>query len=94
MKSIHRIGIVVTALIGAAGATAHHIHETPLSSGYVPILKAALHQARVAVRTDKDRESEAKLENSQADFDSRFVMDCSPQNASSILSGEGLDEEQ
>jgi hypothetical protein len=88
------------------GATAHHIFEIPMSSGHAPILKVALqatnhdkrathiHQARSAVRIDKDRESGAELGNGQAEFDSSFVMDGSPQNALSILSGEGLDEVQ
>jgi hypothetical protein len=108
MNWVHRIGIVVIALvlIGVASATAHHIYKSPLSSGYAPILKAVLqvtnqddraayfHRVRVAVQTNKVRESEAKLEERQADFDSSFVMDGSPQNASSILSGMGLDEVQ
>src|SRR6202042_2256517 len=99
MKSIRRIGIIAMTLvlIGAWSATAHHIHETHLSSSYAPILKPAfettnhdeqaayIHQARVAVRTDKARESEAKLDERQTDFDSSLVMDGSPQNASSIL---------
>jgi hypothetical protein len=42
----------------------------------------------------KTWESEAKVEERQADFDSSLVMDGSPQNASSILSGKGLDEVQ
>jgi hypothetical protein len=54
-------------LIGAASNTAHHIHETHLSSSFAPILKAALQttnqderaayidQVRDSVRTDKDR---------------------------------------
>jgi hypothetical protein len=75
------ITALTTLLIVAAGPTAHHLYETHLSSGYAPILRAALqttnqderaayiHKARNAVRTDKDRESEAKLEKRQADFD-------------------------
>jgi hypothetical protein len=71
------ITALTTLLIVAAGPTAHRLHETHLSSGYAPILRAALqttnqderaayiHKARVAVRTDKDRESEAKLEKSK-----------------------------
>jgi hypothetical protein len=50
--------------------------------------------APVAVQTDKARESEAKLDERQADFDSSLVMDGSPQNASSILSGKRLEEVQ
>jgi hypothetical protein len=81
MKPIHRIGITAMALflVVAAGATAHHVYETRLSSGYAPILQAAMtssyeertayiHEARVAVRTDKDREVEAKLEKMQEDL--------------------------
>jgi hypothetical protein len=56
-----------------------------LSSGYAPILKTTLqlsnieeraqyiHEARVAVRTMKDRESEAKLEKLQGEGDGSFV---------------------
>ena len=66
-------------LVVAAGATAYHVYETRLSSGYAPILQAAMtssyeertayiHEARVAVRTDKDREVEAKLEKMQEVF--------------------------
>jgi hypothetical protein len=70
--------VVALAVIGsaAAGATAHHLYENHLSSGYAPIFKAAMtgsyeeralyiHEARVAVRTNKDREVEAKLEKMQ-----------------------------
>jgi hypothetical protein len=79
-KSI-RIAALTTLLVVAAGPMAHHLYETHLSSGYAPILRAALqtinqdertasiYKARLAVRTDKDRESEAKLEKRQADFD-------------------------
>src|SRR5580698_5250607 len=75
------ITALTTILVVAAGPTAHHLHETHLSSGYAPILRAALQttnqaeraayidKAQVAVRTDRDRESEAKLEKRQADFD-------------------------
>jgi hypothetical protein len=80
--------ICITALatlLVVAGATTHHLYETHLSSGYAPILKATLqlsnieeraqymHEARVAVRTVKDRESEAKLEKLQSDADGSFV---------------------
>jgi hypothetical protein len=36
MKPLHRIGITVMALllVVAAAATAHHVYETRLSSGY------------------------------------------------------------
>ena len=75
------ITALTTILVVAAGPTAHHLHETHLSSGYAPILRAALQttnqaeraayidKAQVAVRTDRDRESEAKLEKRQAGFD-------------------------
>jgi hypothetical protein len=76
--------IIVTSLaalvVEAAGVTAHHVYDQHLSSGYAPILKATLqsshleeraqyiHDARVAVRTVKDRETQAKLEKMQADL--------------------------
>jgi hypothetical protein len=75
------ITALTTLLIVAAGPTAHHLYETKLTSGYAPIRRTALqttnqderatyiNKAQVAVRTDKDRESEAKLEKWQADFD-------------------------
>ena len=78
---MHRIGITAMALllVVAAGATAHHVYETHLSFSYAPILQAAMtssyeertayiHEARVAVRTDQDREVEAKLEKMQEDL--------------------------
>ena len=68
MKPIS-IGITAIALllVVAAGATAHHVYEIRLSSGYAPILQAAMtssyeertayiHEARAAVRTDRDRD--------------------------------------
>jgi hypothetical protein len=72
------ITALATLLVVAAGATAHHMYETHLSSGYASIFKAAMtgsygeraqyiHEARVAVRTDKDRQVEAKLEKMQLD---------------------------
>jgi hypothetical protein len=79
------ITALTTLLVVAAGPTAHHLYETHLSSGYAPILKATLqssnieeraqyiHQARAAVRSMKDRESEAKLEKLQGDADGSFV---------------------
>jgi hypothetical protein len=61
-------------VLGGVGATVHHVYETHLSSGYAPILKAALdmhaseadeasylRQARLAIRTDKDQETNDKL---------------------------------
>ena len=73
-------------LVAAAGATAQHLYERHLSLGYAPILKATLqstrleertiyiHEARIAARTAKDRESEAKLEQMQGDLDGSSVM--------------------
>jgi hypothetical protein len=75
-------------LIASAGAAVHHIYETHLSSGYAPILRATLqsshleeraqyiHEARVAVRTDKDREVEAKLEKLQDDVEENISSAC------------------
>jgi hypothetical protein len=89
MKPIHRIGIIVMALllVVAAGATTHHVYETRLSSSYAPILQAAMtrsyeertayiHEARVAVRTAKDREVEAKLEKMQEDLSDDMPPAC------------------
>jgi hypothetical protein len=88
MKPIS-IGITAMALllVVAAGATAHHVYETRLSSGYTPILQAAMtssyeertayiHEARVAVRTNKDREVEAKLEKMQGDLSDDMPPAC------------------
>jgi hypothetical protein len=89
MKPIHRIGITVIALllVVAAGATADHVYETHMSSSYAPILQVAMsssyqertaysHEARVAVRTDKDREVEAKLEKMQEDLSDDMPPAC------------------
>ena len=89
MKPIHRIGITAMALllVIAAGTTAHHFYETHLSSGYAPILQVAMtssyvertayiHEARVAVRTDKDREVEAKLTKMQEDLSDDVPPTC------------------
>jgi hypothetical protein len=85
MTIFQRISITLAALlVVAAGASVHHQYEQHLSSGYAPIFKAAMsgsdgeraqyiHEARVAVRTDKDREVEAKLEKMQGDADGSFV---------------------
>jgi hypothetical protein len=88
MKPIS-IGITAMALflVVAAGATAHYVYETRLSSGYTPILRAAMtssyeertayiHEARVAVRTNKDREVEAKLEKMQGDLSDDMPPAC------------------
>jgi hypothetical protein len=88
----------LTTLLVVAGATTHHLYETHLSSGYAPILKATLqlsnieeraqymHEARVAVRTLKNRESEAKLEKLQGEGDGSFVTcGCSDRNFAADL---------
>ncbi len=62
--SVGAILVVLTVI----SATARHVYETHPSSGYAPILRAALdphasesdeasylRQARIAIRTDKDR---------------------------------------
>jgi hypothetical protein len=72
---IVKITALVLILIVAAGATAHHVYETHLSFGYAPILRAALdltaseadeasylRQARLAISTEKDRETNEKLD--------------------------------
>jgi hypothetical protein len=68
------IPIAATLLVVAAGATAHPLYKKHLRSGQAPLLKATLpsshlevrgvniHDARVPVRTEKDQESEAKVE--------------------------------
>jgi hypothetical protein len=87
MTTTKRITAVSLLLVVAAGATAHHVYETHLSSGYAPILQAAMtssyeertaeiHEARVAVRTDKDREVEAKLEKMQEDLSDNMPPAC------------------
>jgi hypothetical protein len=89
MEPIHRIGITTLAfvLVAAAGATAYHVYEKRLSHGYALILQTALtssyeertayiHEARVAVRTDKDREVEAKLEKMQEDLSDDMPSAC------------------
>jgi hypothetical protein len=70
-----KITALAAILIVPAGAAAHHAYEQHLSAGYAPILRAALdphasqadedsylRSARVAVRTDKDRETQDKLD--------------------------------
>ncbi len=89
MKPIHRIGITALALllVVAAGVTVHHVYEKRLSYGYALILQAAMTssyeertayigEARVAVRTDKDRELEAKLEKMQQDLSDDMPPAC------------------
>jgi hypothetical protein len=82
MKTFQRISITALTilLVTVAGASGHYLYEQHLSSGYAPILKAILqttsmeertqyiHQAREFVRTDKDQETEAKLERLQEDL--------------------------
>ena len=73
-NAVLSVGALLVVL-GGVGVMAHHVYETHLSSGYAPILKAALdphaseadeasylRSARVAVRTDKDRQTQAKLD--------------------------------
>jgi hypothetical protein len=89
MEPIHRIGITALALllVVAAGATAYHVYEIRLSHGYALILQTAMtssyeertayiHEARMAVRTDKDREVEAKLEKMQEDLSDDMPPAC------------------
>jgi hypothetical protein len=89
MEPIHRIGITALALllVVAAGATAYNVYEKRLSHGYALILQTAMtssyeertayiQQARVAVRTDKDREVEAKLEKMQEDLSDDIPTAC------------------
>jgi hypothetical protein len=89
MKPIHRIGIATMALplVVVVVTTAHHVYETNMSSGYVRILQAAMtssyeertayiHEARVAIRTKKDREVEAKLEKMQEDLSDDVPPGC------------------
>jgi hypothetical protein len=89
MTHSKRINItsLMLLLVAVAGTAAHHLYEQHLSSGYAPILRATLqsshleeraayiHEARVAVRTDKDREVETKLEKVQADLDGSLIKD-------------------
>jgi hypothetical protein len=62
----------------------HYLYEQHLSSGYAPIFKAAMaatydertlyiHEAREFVRTDKDQETEAEMEQMQGDADGSFA---------------------
>jgi hypothetical protein len=90
MTTFKRISITSLAvlLVEAASVTAHHIYETHLSSGYAPILRAILqlshpeeraqyiHDAQVSVRTDEDREVEAKLEKLQDDLEENLSPAC------------------
>jgi hypothetical protein len=87
MTIFQRISITLAALLlVAAGVSVHHQYEQHLSSGYAPIFKAAMtgsyeeraqyiHEARVAMRTDKDRETEAKLERWQQNFNTQYDVD-------------------
>jgi hypothetical protein len=88
MKTFQRISIILAALMAAVGGVSvHHLYEQHLSSGYAPIFNAAMtgsyeeraqyiHEARVAVRTDKDREVEAKLEQMQWDGGGNMSPTC------------------
>jgi hypothetical protein len=81
MTILQRISITALAilLVVAAGVSANHLYEQHLSSGYAPIFKAAMtgsdeeraqyiHEAREFVRTEKDQETEAKMERMQEDL--------------------------
>jgi hypothetical protein len=68
------IPVLATLLVVAAGATAHHLYKNHSRFGHAPLIKGTLpsshleersvniHDARVPVRTEKDQESEAKVE--------------------------------
>ena len=75
MKTLLTASALIMAAAAGAGATAHHLYETNLSSVYALILKAALdptaseadeasylRQARVTILTVKDRETNEKLD--------------------------------
>lgn len=74
----------LAAIVIVTGIVTHHIYERHLSSGYASILKAAMtgpydeervqyiHEARAAVRTDKDREVEVKLDRWKQNFDTQY----------------------
>jgi hypothetical protein len=81
MTILQRISTTALAILlaVATGATANHLYEQHLSSGYAPIFKAAMtgsdeeraqyiHEAREFVRTEKDQETEAKMERMQEDL--------------------------
>lgn len=79
MTKTKRISAIFLLLVVAAGGAALQVHETRLSAGYAPILRTAMtgsfeqravyiHEARMAVRTAKDREVEADLEKMQKHF--------------------------
>jgi hypothetical protein len=87
MTTIRRITDISLLLVVATGAAALQVHETHLSSGYAPILRAAMtssieeraahiQEARMAVRTAKDREVEADLEKVQKDFGDEMSAAC------------------
>lgn len=82
-----RISAISLLLVVAVGAAALQVHETHLSSGYAPILRSAMtssfeerapyiHEARMAVRTAKDREVEAELEKVQKNFADEMSPAC------------------
>jgi len=98
MTTFKRISFTSLALfLVVAGAAAHHLYETHLSSGYAPILRAAMdphapfaemgsyiHDARVAVRTDKDRETQVKLDRLQ-DISSGHALDVACGSTTTLL---------
>jgi hypothetical protein len=97
---IVKITALVVVLV-AAGVATHHLYEQHLSSGYAPILRAALdpnapeadeaaylRQARVAIRTDKDRETNEKLDQAFQ----YAAENCNEQFRDSMrLSGQSID---
>jgi hypothetical protein len=78
---------LILFLVAVTGATAHQVYETHLSSGYARILRAVMdppapfaemvsyiHDARVAVRTNKDQQTQVKLDRLH-DLNSGHAMD-------------------
>ena len=89
MKPMHRIVLTAMALllVVATVATTYRVYEAHLSSGYASILQAAttssyeertayIREAQAAVRTDKDREVQAKLEKMQEDLSDAVPSAC------------------
>jgi hypothetical protein len=80
--------VALLVVLGGVGVTARHAYETHLSSDYARILRATLqtsslqeraayiHDARVAVRTTKDQETEVKLEKLQTDVEENLTPEC------------------
>jgi hypothetical protein len=87
IKHIIKITALILFLVAVTGATAHQVYETHLSSDYQRILRAVMdphvpfsemvsyiHDARVAVRTNKDQQTQVKLDRLQ-DLNSGHAMD-------------------